>query len=291
MLSMTGYGKGVAQRDGLQLTVEMKSVNHKYLDLSFKTPKFLNGCDDIIRRIIRQRFARGHFDLFFSFENDSSAMYSVNVNKELAQQYYNAAKELSQLFEIENDITASTLMRFGDVLESKEVETDDTLISVLLEEALNAACDKMYDAKEREGNRIKEDLIKKSKTIEKLVGNIAQLAPKVSENYKIKLKDRITQYLDQVECDQAKLLNEVAFFADKSCIDEELVRLKSHIKRFEELLTADGSQGKQIDFLVQEMNREANTIGSKSNDLEITAFDLQLKNEIEKIREQVQNLE
>ncbi len=292
MKSMTGYGKATVNRDNKELTIELKSVNHRFLDISLKTPRAFIAHEDIIRNGLSKGLARGHIDVFVNFSNNGSSEKTVKVDLELARGYVNCVKQLSEVFpELHNDFNLNALMRSGEVLSLQQVEEDETLIREMLTEAVESAVCNLNAMRETEGNSLRNDLLLKIDNVENLLNKVKIYAPLVSEQYRDKLKARVSDALQGVEIDENKLINEVCFFTDKSCVDEEITRLESHIARARELLGLNEPVGRKLDFLIQEFNRETNTICSKSSYLDLTNVALEMKNEIEKIREQIQNIE
>ncbi len=291
MNSMTGYGKSVAESDGRKITVEMKSVNHRFLDATVKIPKVLSFLEDAVRRVLIDNFKRGHFDVYVTYENTRNDGVELSVNEAVAKECLRIKNELCAKFGVVDDYTVTALMRTADVIETKSVEDDEETLKTLVISATMGASEQMRTMRAFEGEKLKADILKKVSVIEDTVAEIKKISPDTVTTYREKLKDRIVEALDGVQIDEARLLNEVAFYSDKVSIDEEITRLNSHCGHLRQMLNADGPMGKNMDFLVQEFNREANTIGSKCNDLRITERVLILKNEIEKIREQVQNVE
>ncbi|MDE7087460.1 MAG: YicC family protein [Clostridia bacterium] len=291
MYSMTGYGRGEYKQGGLEITAEIKTVNNRYLDVSVKCPRIFTACEEVIRSIVREKLTRGHADVFISLTDKREKVKSLYLDLDAARAYVQTAKAISEAFpELKDDFTITALMRQSDVIKQEEVSACDDELLQGLKDALNAALDKLNAMREIEGKKLAEDMLARVDTVEKLVASVAQRAPLVAEDYKKRLQEKIKQYLENVNPDEGRLLTEVAVFADKSNIDEELTRLKSHISQFREI-AKEKLVGRKLDFLVQEFNRETNTVCSKSNDIQITKYGLQLKNEIEKIREQVQNVE
>ena len=293
IFSMTGYGKGVAEQDGRKATVELKSVNHRFLDLGLKLPKSLMFAEDGLRKAIQKSISRGHIDLFISFDDDREKQQNAfKVDYDLAAKYVLAARELQGRCLIQNNFYVSEVMRMPDVITREtEEEEDEDFIARLVMQACAHAIDSLNVMRRREGESLAKDLLAKLDNIEATIPKIEQLAPKTLEEHRDKLSARIKEYLQEVPLDEDKLLNEVAFFSDRICIDEEITRLHTHISHFKEILKDGGAVGKKLDFIVQEMNRETNTIGSKCNNAQITECVIFLKSEIEKMREQVQNLE
>lgn len=293
IFSMTGYGKGVAVEDGRTATVELKSVNHRFLDLGLKLPKSLMFAEDGLRKTIQKSISRGHIDLFISFDDEREKQQNAfKVDYDLAAKYVLAARELQGRCLIQNNFYVNEVMRMPDVItRESEEEEDGELFAKLAMQACAQALDSLNVMRRREGESLAKDLLAKLDNINATIPKIEQLAPKTLEEYRDKLSARIKEYLQEVPLDEDKLLNEVAFFSDRICIDEEITRLHTHISHFKEILKDGGAVGKKLDFIVQEMNRETNTIGSKCNNAQITECVIFLKSEIEKMREQVQNLE
>ncbi len=292
MKSMTGYGKAVVTCENRELTIELKSVNHRFLDISTKIPRTFIAYEDIIRNGISSGVSRGHIDVFLNYKLTEGSGKVVKIDFSLAESYVNAAKQLSDRFlDVHNDFTLSNLLRSPDVLTIDQPEEDEDVIRSMLQDCIKKAVDNLNIMREVEGNKLRKDLLNKIDNLESMLDKVKEYAPMVAASYKEKLSQRISESLQDVEIDQSKLANEVCFFADKSCIDEEITRLTSHIAGAREILAKEEPVGRKLDFLVQEFNRETNTICSKSSYLELTNIGLQMKNEIEKIREQVQNLE
>lgn len=291
MYSMTGYGRGEYKNGGVDLTVEVKTVNNRYLDSSIKSPRILAAHEETIRTILREKLTRGHADIFVSLSDKREREKNLYLDEDTAKSYVAAAKRIKSLFpEIQDDLSVSGVLRYPDVIKSEDVAAADEEILTALKSALSAALEKLNAMREVEGKKLEEDMLSRMQTIEKLVGEVEKRAPLVASNYRQKLEAKMKKILEGVEVDEGRLLTEAALFADKSNIDEELTRLHSHISQFREICR-EKLVGRKLDFLVQEFNRETNTICSKSNDLEITRLGLALKNEIEKVREQVQNIE
>ena len=291
MLSMTGYGKGEYICEGLEITCEIKTVNNRYLDISIKAPRIFASYEEIIRNTVRKKLTRGHADLFISVKDKRERETAMSLDESIVASYLAAAKTLKEKFpEVPDDVTLTSLLRYPDVLKQEDTQVLDETLTTGVIEALEKALDKLNEMRLVEGEKLKEDMLSRVETIETLVEEISLRAPKIQQDYREKLENKIREYLSEAQVDEARLLTEVAIFADKSNIDEELTRLRSHIEQFRSICK-EGIVGRKLDFLVQEFNREANTTCSKSNDVTITRAGLALKNEIEKIREQVQNLE
>ena len=292
MKSMTGYGKATVTRDSRELTIELKSVNHRFLDVSTKIPRAFIAHEDVIRNGLSKGISRGHIDVFLNYTLVGDTDKLVTVDMALAKGYVDAAKQLKEAFpDLHLDFNVNALMRSNEVLTLKQEEEDEQVIREMVEEAVGKAVESLNAMREIEGNALRNDLLAKIDNVENLLNKVKEQAPKVAEQYREKLRARVAEALSGVDLDESKLANEVCFFADKSCIDEEITRLGSHIARAREILSQSDPVGRKLDFLVQEFNRETNTICSKSSFLELTNVALEMKNEIEKIREQVQNLE
>lgn len=291
MKSMTGYGRGVAVRDGRTVTVEIKSVNNRFLEVACKLPKSMMYIDDIIQKSIKSAFSRGSFDVFFSYINQSESAKKVTVDRALANEYINAAKTLRAEFRLEDDYNVTALMRTPDILTVTVSEDDRELVTELTQDAVKDAVSELEAMRAVEGNGIKTDLLTLIGNLEGYLSNAVSRAPQVVVDYKNGLMARVKELLDGYEPDEAKLLNEVAFFADKADINEEISRLASHISQFKAICAEEKPQGRRLDFLSQEMVREVNTMGSKSNDITLTGYVVAMKNEVEKIKEQIRNVE
>lgn len=290
MYSMTGFGKA-EYKNGYEITVEIKTVNNRFLDVLPKYPKSFVAYDDLIRKNVQSKITRGRVELFFSFSDTRDCEKTVNVDLPLAKAYYDASVKIADYLGIENDFTVGQIMRSPDVIDfSDDSEDDEQALATAIKTVLENALDNLNAMRKTEGDKLKNDLLAHVDEVEKLVSKIEQRAPIVAENFRKRIDERVRNILSATQVDEARLLQEVALFADKSCIDEELTRLKSHISQYRKLMELD-TPGRKVDFLVQEFNREANTICSKSNDIEVTNDALLLKGEIEKIREQIQNIE
>lgn len=291
MKSMTGYGKASCRENDIEFTVEIKAVNNRYLDINCKIPKLLNPLEDELRKTISSYISRGRVDVYVNLNDMRQRDLNVLVDMNLAKGYFNVAKMISGQLNITNDITVSKIFDIPDIVKLEDDQTDYKLYAQILTKSAVMAIEQLNNMREAEGEIIKKDILQKIGVLKGITQNISEKAPVMINNLREKLKQRICDALENVEIDEARLLNEVAVYTDKYNIDEELLRLTSHYKQLEQILNASGANGKQLDFLIQELNREANTICSKSGDIDITNFALQLKTEIEKIREQVQNIE
>lgn len=291
MKSMTGYGKGSVTKGGRSLTFELKAVNNRYLEINSRLPKSLACCDDVVRHQIQSVLKRGTVEVFYNYVNNGDDSKSVIVDQSLAAEYVRAAKELRVQFKLENDFQTTALLRSPEVLKLDVPPEDTALLRDMAREAAAQAVRELDAMRVTEGTGIRNDLEKLTGGLIDLLEKAAARAPVVVEEFRSRLKARMEEYLIGVEVDQARLLNEVAFFADKADINEEIQRLTSHIDQFVQCLNSEQPQGRKLDFISQEMNREINTMGSKSNDSELTACVIRMKNELEKIKEQIRNVE
>lgn len=290
MHSMTGYGRCQIERDGRTMTVEVKSVNHRFLDTSYRLARHLMFLDDVVRKGVSARLARGHVDVFVNYENHREDAREIRVDTALAVAYQRAMSELSGALGIEANLSLQEYARMPDVLTVQESAEDQDAVRELFEEALSGALDALIVMRAQEGENMKRDILDKIARIEEIREAVAARAPMVVEDYRIRLKERIAA-MTEGEIDEARLLTEIAVFADRAAIDEELVRLFSHTAQIRKTVEMAEPVGRKLDFLVQELNREVNTIGSKAMDAQIAQYVVQAKGEIEKLREQVQNIE
>ena len=289
--SMTGYGKGIAENSDARVTIEMKSVNHRYLDLNIKLPKKLNFLESTIRNKISESVFRGKVDVYITLNEHSDACYQVSINDAIAQKYYDSISAMADKLGIDNDMKASSISRLPDVIELEEMEADEDSLKVLVLEALDACVAQFVDSRIAEGNRLETDLIAKMDEMLVLVDRLEARSPQIIEEYRARLKTKVSELLEDTHIDEARVAQEVVIYADKICIDEEMVRLKSHVSETRGVFDLDKEVGRKLDFLAQELNREANTILSKSTDVEIADIGITLKTLIEKVREQIQNIE
>ena len=289
--SMTGFGRCEVSENDRKFTVEMKSVNHRYLDVNIKMPKKLNFFESSIRALLKDYIQRGKVDMFITYEDMTENNVSVKYNKDIAGEYLKYLKDMAEEFGLDNDIRVSTLSRYPEVFTMEEVAIDEEGIWKTLEKAIKGAAEGFVETRIKEGENLRNDLISKLDGMLSHVDFIQERSPQIIAEYKQKLEDKVKDLLADVKVDENRLLMEVTIFADKVCVDEEIVRLKSHIETTKATLQAGGSMGRKLDFIAQEMNREANTILSKANDLEISNRAIELKTEIEKVREQIQNIE
>jgi uncharacterized protein (TIGR00255 family) len=288
---MTGFGRYEIAENNRKFTVEMKSVNHRYLEVNIKMPKKLNFFESAIRSELKNYISRGKVDIFITYEDFSENTTSVRYNKEVAEEYLGYLRQMAQEFGLDDDIRVSTLSKYPEVFTMEEQTEDEEQLWQELQKAIRGAAEMFVQTRITEGEHLKEDLIAKLDGMLSLVDFIAERSPKIVEEYRQKLEDKVKELLEDNTVDESRILTEVTIFADKICVDEELVRLRSHIETTKQTLIEGGSIGRKLDFIAQEMNREANTTLSKSNDLEISNCAIELKTEIEKVREQIQNVE
>lgn len=289
--SMTGYGRAQVQFENMDITVELKAVNHRYFELSVKTPRAYTFLEDKITSALKQRVARGKIEVYVSMVNLGESDTLIELNKEYADAYIDALKNLSEEYGLEADITTMKVAQNFEVFKLTKKQIDEELITAQVLEVLEKATDNFISMRALEGERLCEDVISRIDVIEKFVTFIEEKSPESVRTYREKLEQKIKDLIGDVQVDEARLLTETAIFADKVAVAEETVRLRSHLSQVKELLRSDEPVGRKLDFIVQEMNREANTTGSKSQDIEITNAVVDIKAEIEKIREQIQNLE
>ena len=288
---MTGYGKGIAENDDARVTIEMKSVNHRYLDLNIKLPKKLNFLESQVRNKISESIFRGKVDVYITLNEHSDACYQVSINDAIAQKYYDSISAMAEKIGVDNDLKASSLSRLPDVIELEEVEADEDSLRSLVMEALDACIAQFVQSRIAEGNRLEQDLIAKMDEMLELVKKLEERSPQIIEEYRARLLSKVHEILEDTKIDENRIAQEVVIYADKICIDEEMVRLKSHVAETRSVFELDKEVGRKLDFLAQELNREANTILSKSTDVEIADIGITLKTLIEKVREQIQNIE
>lgn len=289
--SMTGFGRYEFTEGSRKYTVEMKSVNHRYLDVNIKMPKKLYMFESALRNELKKFASRGKVDIFITLEDISESNAMVKYNKDLANEYMTYLKQMAEDFGIDNDIRVSTLSRYPEVLTMEDVAEDEEELWKELQTAFQGAAKQFVDSRVVEGEQLRKDLVEKLDGMLELVAFIEERSPQLIKEYREKLEAKVQELLGDVKVDEARLLTEVTIFADKSCVDEEIVRLKSHIATVKSTLLNGGDVGRKLDFMAQEMNREANTTLSKANDLEISNCAIEIKTEIEKIREQIQNIE
>ena len=281
--SMTGFGRCEITENNRKFTVEMKSVNHRYLDINIKMPKKLNFFESSIRTELKNYISRGKVDLFIAYEDYTENNASIRYNRELAAEYMKYLRQMQEDFGLEDDIRVSTLSRYPDVFTMEEQNVDEEKLWKELQKAIRGAAEGFVQTRIVEGEHLRDDLIEKLDGMLKLVDFIAERSPQIVQEYRQKLEDKVKDLLGDAQVDENRLLTEVTIFADKVCVDEELVRLRSHITTTKATLLEGGSIGRKLDFIAQEMNREANTTLSKSNDLEISNCAIELKTQIQNI--------
>lgn len=289
--SMTGFGRCEAAENDRKFTVEIKSVNHRYLDINIKMPKALNFFESSIRSELKNYISRGKVDVFVSYEDFSEKTSVVRYHREAAEEYLGYLRQMAEEFHLENDIRVSSLSRFPEIFTMEEASADQDELWKELCRALTGAAKMFVDSRVAEGEHLREDLLEKLDGMRERVNFISERSPQIVAEYRSKLQERVRELLGDAAVDEGRLLAEVTIFADKSCVDEEIVRLVSHIETTKNALLEGGSIGRKLDFIAQEMNREANTILSKTSDLETSNCAIDLKTEIEKVREQIQNIE
>ena len=290
--SMTGFGRCEYAKGERRFVVEMKGVNHRYLDVNIRMPKKLNFFETAIRNLLKQSVQRGKVDIFISYEDLSESQVALKYNETLAGEYLRYFHEMEESFGLENDIRVSTLSRCPEVLTMEEQAVDEEELWNELKQALDGAISQFVETRGTEGENLKKDLIEKLDGMVKLADQIEERSPQILSEYRQKLETKVKELLSDTQIEEGRIAAEVVMFADKICTDEEVVRLRSHILHMKETLQSDESGiGRKLDFIAQEMNREANTILSKANDLETSNIGIDLKTEIEKVREQIQNIE
>lgn len=289
--SMTGFGRAEYSDGKRKITVEIKSVNHRYLDVNIKMPKKLGFFETSIRSLLKEYMQRGKVDLYMTYEDFAEENVSIKYNRDVAKSYLHYLNEMGNDFGLENDIRVSVLSRYPEVFTLEEQEIDEDELWKDIESTVRKACEGFVNTRLSEGENLKNDLISKLDGMLVYVEDIEKRAPEIINEYRRKITDKVKDMLKDASVDESRILTEVTLFADKVCVDEEIVRLKSHIQSTRDTLNAGGSVGRKLDFIAQEMNREANTILSKSNDLLTSNVAIDLKTDIEKVREQIQNVE
>ena len=288
--SMTGFGRGKYENEGRTYTVEIKSVNHKYSDINVRLPRFLNSVEDKVRKRVAEVISRGKIDIFVSFENYSNKGTTIRINKDLAKEYIKELKALADEADLRFDLNVIDVSKFPEILKLED-EDNDELIGQEVMIALDDALEKFVSMREIEGQKLVEDIERRIYLIQEKVNEVTKFSSSLVEEYMARLQTRVNELLAPGVVDEARLMQEIVIFSDKSSIEEELTRLKSHISQFLEMIKQSSPIGKKIDFLIQEINREVNTIGSKANSLDITNKVIEIKTEVENIREQIQNIE
>lgn len=289
--SMTGFGRSEIVKGNRKISVEIKSVNHRYLEAGIKMPKKLNVFESRMRDLLKKYAARGKIDIFINYEDDSENQVNLKFNQNIADEYMTIFNNMSEKYNLKNDMTVGGLARFPEVITMDEVQEDEEELWLFIEEAMKAALEQFVNTRILEGENLKKDLLGKLDHMEELVAFVEKRSPEIMKEYRSKLASKVKELLGDTTIDESRIATEVIIYADKICVDEETVRLRSHIEHARKCLNEDGGIGRKMDFIAQEMNREANTTLSKANDIEISNAAIDLKTEIEKVREQIQNIE
>lgn len=289
--SMTGFGRGECSEASRKFTVEMKGVNHRYLDVNIRMPKKLNFFETSIRTLLKAYVQRGKVDIFITYEDTSEHQVALKYNAALAEEYMTYFQQMAEQFSLENDMRVSALSRYPEVLTMEEQNVDEEELWNGLKKALEDALKQMVETRTTEGENLKSDILVKLDGMMEIIAYIETRSPEIIAEYRAKLEGKVSELLADAKMDESRVASEVVLFADKICTDEEIVRLKSHIENMKDTLQNGEGIGRKLDFIAQEMNREANTILSKANDLEVSNRAIDLKTEIEKVREQIQNIE
>ena len=289
--SMTGFGRSEIVKGNRKISVEIKSVNHRYLEAGIKMPKKLNVFESRMRDLLKKYAARGKIDIFINYEDDSENQVNLKFNQNIADEYMTIFNNMSEKHNLKNDMTVGGLARFPEVITMDEVQEDEEELWLFIEEAMKAALEQFVNTRILEGENLKKDLLGKLDHMEELVAFVEKRSPEIMKEYRSKLESKVKELLGDTTIDESRIATEVIIYADKICVDEETVRLRSHIEHARKCLNEDGGIGRKMDFIAQEMNREANTTLSKANDIEISNAAIDLKTEIEKVREQIQNIE
>ena len=288
---MTGYGRGEANLNGRPITVELRSVNNRYLDCTVKLPRIYVFAEDAVKSRVQSRISRGKVDVYITIGPSANGDVAISVNKPVADGYYAALKDLRDTYGLRDDISVSLLSRFQDVFLVEKTQEDLEALSADICSVLDLALDDFDAMRTREGEKLCQDVRSRAATIEGLVSKVEKRSPGIVADYRAKLVARMNEVLQNTQIDESRILTEAAIYADKVAVDEETVRLRSHLSQLDHMLSQGGAIGRKLDFLIQEFNREANTIGSKCSDIETAGYVVDIKAEIEKIREQIQNIE
>lgn len=289
--SMTGFGRSEIVKGNRKISVEIKSVNHRYLEAGIKMPKKLNVFESRMRDLLKKYATRGKIDIFINYEDDSESQVNLKFNQNIADEYMAIFNNMSEKYNLKNDMTVGGLARFPEVITMDEVQEDEEELWHFIEEAIKAALEQFVNTRILEGENLKKDLLGKLDHMEELVAFVEKRSPEIMKEYRSKLESKVKELLGDTTIDESRIATEVIIYADKICVDEETVRLRSHIEHARKCLNEEGGIGRKMDFIAQEMNREANTTLSKANDIEISNAAIDLKTEIEKVREQIQNIE
>lgn len=289
--SMTGFGRSEIVKGNRKISVEIKSVNHRYLEAGIKMPKKLNVFESRMRDLLKKYATRGKIDIFINYEDNSESQVNLKFNQNIADEYMAIFNNMSEKYNLKNDMTVGGLARFPEVITMDEVQEDEEELWHFIEEAMKAALEQFVNTRILEGENLKKDLLGKLDHMEELIAFVEKRSPEIMKEYRSKLESKVKELLGDTTIDESRIATEVIIYADKICVDEETVRLRSHIEHARKCLNEEGGIGRKMDFIAQEMNREANTTLSKANDIEISNAAIDLKTEIEKVREQIQNIE
>ena len=287
----TGFGRSEIVKGNRKISVEIKSVNHRYLEAGIKMPKKLNVFESRMRDLLKKYATRGKIDIFINYEDDSESQVNLKFNQNIADEYMAIFNNMSEKYNLKNDMTVGGLARFPEVITMDEVQEDEEELWHFIEEAMKAALEQFVNTRILEGENLKKDLLGKLDHMEELIAFVEKRSPEIMKEYRSKLESKVKELLGDTTIDESRIATEVIIYADKICVDEETVRLRSHIEHARKCLNEEGGIGRKMDFIAQEMNREANTTLSKANDIEISNAAIDLKTEIEKVREQIQNIE
>ena len=289
--SMTGYGGSRQTVNNREVSVEIRSVNHRYFELNCRTPREMGFLEEKIKSVVKQRVFRGKVDIYVNIGVDETEQAAVTINHSLASGYVNALRELAERYELSDDISVTAVARYGDIFKVSKPQADEDEVWNNVKPVLDEALENFVSMRQLEGEKLYEDISSRCKTILELVSRVEERSPQTVAEYRNKLTERMNEILSTVTVDEQRIITEAAIFADKVAVAEETVRLRSHFEQFDNILNGEGSVGRKIDFILQEMNREANTIGSKVQDAQLAHIVVDIKAELEKIREQIQNIE
>lgn len=289
--SMTGFGRCSLALENMDILAEVRSVNHRYLEMNVRLPHAYNYLEDKLKKLVQQKVSRGKVDISLNIQLHGTDGLEVDVNNDLAESYVNALRNANEKLALTDDLALTSIMRFPDIFTVRKVQLEEEAVWAAVQPAITEAVEKFAEMREAEGERLLEDLVNRLAVLENMVSQVEALAPETVKRYYDKLYTKLRELLDDREIDESRIVTEAAVFADKVAVDEETVRLRSHIAQFRSLLELGEPVGRKLDFLVQEMNREVNTTGSKAQDITITRLVVDMKSEIEKIREQIQNIE
>jgi len=292
ILSMTGYGRGEFENENYRITAEIKTVNHRYCDIIIKMPKKLIALEEQMKTLIKEKINRGRVEVYINYDEVVKNEYNIEPNYAVLDQYHNALVSIKEKYGLTESISLGLLSKYPDALDVTYEETDQEAIWTVMQESLNKAIESVFAMRDVEGGKLKQDIVERIASLKTMLDAIEAMVPEIVKNHKSKMTERIHELLDgEVEVDQDRIIHEVAVYADKTSIAEEVTRLYSHFDQLHHFLEKGGNVGRKLDFLVQELNREVNTIGSKSPDVDISNYVIEMKSEVEKIREQIQNIE